>query len=60
MSEINSKLVFKSETGIMERDLQNKIKEKNYPTDYKAPEDFPQWEAPENTFDLQQFMQEIM
>jgi len=29
-------------------------------TSYKDPEEFPQWESPEEVFDIQQFMQEIM
>lgn len=29
-------------------------------TRHKAPEEFSQWKAPEDTFDIQQFMQEIM
>ncbi|MFH1640837.1 MAG: hypothetical protein ABIA66_02605 [Candidatus Omnitrophota bacterium] len=33
---------------------------KHTSTSYKDPEDFPQWKAPEEVFDLQQFMQEIM
>jgi len=52
--------IYISDKSFKEREGYQQKKKSYRGTRYKAPEEFPQWKSPEDTFDMQQVMQEIM